>query len=198
MDFNKNPLVEKRNAEYARLPDGTVARMKAVSAEPPKNYQLKAMKRRKNINIQSGDMFAVQAINGTFYVGQVLQSNLPVDEIDPFIEGCHVIVIFDQIISSPDEDVSALPLDYYQLLIKPCIVEDTYWKRGYFSPLIRRPVPSLDSLSYGFWSYRKQAFQTVKGELLERTPKIMGIYGLTTITGVASEMKRALIAKGIV
>ena len=86
---------------------------------------------------------------------------------------------------------------YYQLLIKPCIVEDTYWKRGYFSPLIRRPVPSLDSLSYGFWSYRKQAFQTVKGELLERTPKIMGIYGLTTITGVASEMKRALIAKGI-
>ena len=197
MNFNKNPLVEKRDAEYARLPHETVARMKNVSTESPKCYQLRAIKRQRNISIQSGDMFAVQAINGTFYVGQVLQSNLPVDEIDPFIEGCHVIVIFDQIISSPDEDVSALPLDYYHLLIKPCIVEDTYWKRGYFFPLIRRPVPSLDSLSYGFWSYRKQAFQTIRGKLLETPPKIMGIYGLTTITGVASEMKRALIAKGI-
>ena len=146
--------------------------MKAVSAESPKDYQLKAMKRQKNINIQSGDMFAVQAINGTFYVGQVLLSDLPTYEIDPFIKGCHVIVIFGQIISSPNEDVTALPLDYYRLLIKPCIVEETYWKRGYFPPLMRRSVPSLDSLSYGFWSYRKQAFQTVKGGLLETPPKI--------------------------
>lgn len=171
--------------------------MKAVSAESPKDYQLRVIKRRKDISIRSGDLFAVQAINGDFYLGQVLQSGLPADAVDLFIEGCHLVVIFDRIISSLDEAVSALPLDYYRLLIKPCIVEDTYWKRGYFSPLLRRPAPSPDSLRYGFWSYRKQAFQTVTGKILETTPEIMGIFGVTTITGVASEMKRALIAKGV-
>lgn len=35
------------------------------------------------------------------------------------------------------------------------------------------------------------------GEPMESNPIVMGIYGVTTITGVASEMKRALIAKGI-
>lgn len=197
MELNKNPLVEKRDAEYARLPDETVARMKAVRAESPKDYQLRVIKRRKSISVRLGDLFTVQAINGDFYLGQALQSNLPADAVDPFIEGCHLIVVFDRIISSPDEDVSALPLDYYRLLIKPCIVADTYWKREYFFPLLRRPAPPPDSLRYGFWSYRKQTFQTLTGKILETAPEIMGILGVTTITGVASEMKRALIAKGV-
>lgn len=37
-----------------------------------------------------------------------------------------------------------------------------------------------------FGAIGSRLFRRVKGELLERTPKIMGIYGLTTITGVAS------------
>ena len=52
-------------------------------------------------------------------------------------------------------------------------------------------------LDYGFWSFRRQSFQNLNGEPMESNPIVMGIYGVTTITGVASEMKRALIAKGI-
>lgn len=96
---------------------------RGFSSENPKEYQLKIIKRQRNISISTGDMFLVQPIDGLYYVGQVIKSNLGEDAIDPFIGGCHLIVIFDQPFSS--------------------------------------------------------------------------IYGVTTITGVASEMKRALIAKGI-
>ena len=58
-----------------------------------------------------------------------------------------------------------------------------------------RSVPLVDELDYGFWSFRRQSFQNLNGEPMESNPIVMGIYGVTTITGVASEMKRALIAK---
>ena len=132
MSFSSNPLVERREAEYAQLPDEIVRKMKAVSSENPKEYQLKIIKRQRNISISTGDMFLVQPIDGLFYVGQVIKSNLGEDAIDPFIGGCHLIVIFDQPFSSIDVDTQTVPVDYYRLLIKPCIVDAVYWKRGYF------------------------------------------------------------------
>ena len=95
LSFSSNPLVERREAEYAQLPDEIVRKMKAVSSENPKEYQLKIIKRQRNISISTGDMFLVQPIDGLFYVGQVIKSNLGEDAIDPFIGGCHLIVIFD-------------------------------------------------------------------------------------------------------
>ena len=142
-------------------------------------------------------MFLVQPIDGLFYVGQVIKSNLGEDAIDPFIGGCHLIVIFDQPFSSIDVDTQTVPVDYYRLLIKPCIVDAVYWKRGYFFAKGNRSVPLVDELDYGFWSFRRQSFQNLNGEPMESNPIVMGIYGVATITGVASEMKRALIAKGI-
>lgn len=142
-------------------------------------------------------MFLVQPIDGLFYVGQVIKSNLGEDAIDPFISGCHLIVIFDQPFSSIDVDTQTVPVDYYRLLIKPCIVDAVYWKRGYFFANGNRSVPLVDELDYGFWSFRRQSFQNLNGEPMKSNPIVMGIYGVTTITGVASEMKRALIAKGI-
>ena len=197
MSFSSNPLVERREAEYAQLPDEIVRKMKAVSSENPKEYQLKIIKRQRNISISTGDMFLVQPIDGLFYVGQVIKSNLGEDAIDPFISGCHLIVIFDQPFSSIDVDTQTVPVDYYRLLIKPCIVDAVYWKRGYFFAKGNRSVPLVDEHDYGFWSFRRQSFQNLNGEPMESNPIVMGIYGVTTITGVASEMKRALIAKGI-
>ena len=64
--------------------------MKAVSSENPKEYQLKIIKRQKKyLNQCTGDMFLVQPIDGLFYVGQVIKSDLGEDAIDPFIGGCH-------------------------------------------------------------------------------------------------------------
>lgn len=73
MSFSSNPLVERREAEYAQLPDEIVRKMKAVSSENPKEYQLKIIKRQRNISISTGDMFLVQPIDGLFYVGQVIK-----------------------------------------------------------------------------------------------------------------------------
>lgn len=164
MSFSSNPLVERREAEYAQLPDEIVRKMKAVSSENPKEYQLKIIKRQRNISISTGDMFLVQPIDGLFYVGQVIKSNLGEDAIDPFIGGCHLIVIFDQPFSSIDVDTQTVPVDYYRLLIKPCIVDAVYWKRGYFFAKGNRSVPLVDELDYGFWSFRRQSFQNLNGE----------------------------------
>ena len=164
MSFSSNPLVERREAEYAQLPDEIVRKMKAVSSENPKEYQLKIIKRQRNISISTGDMFLVQPIDGLFYVGQVIKSNLGEDAIDPFISGCHLIVIFDQPFSSIDVDTQTVPVDYYRLLIKPCIVDAVYWKRGYFFAKGNRSVPLVDELDYGFWSFRRQSFQNLNGE----------------------------------
>ena len=182
MSFSSNPLVERREAEYAQLPDEIVRKMKAVSSENPKEYQLKIIKRQRNISISTGDMFLVQPIDGLFYVGQVIKSNLGEDAVDPFISGCHLIVIFDQPFSSIDVDTQTVPVDYYRLLIKPCIVDAVYWKRGYFFAKGNRSVPLVDELDYGFWSFRRQSFQNLNGEPMESNPIVMGIYGVTTIT----------------
>jgi hypothetical protein len=40
---------------------------------------------------------------------------------------------------------------------------------------------------------KKEAFLTPAGELLHEKPKVMGFRGITTITGIAAEVKRALI-----
>ena len=57
LSFSSNPLVERREAEYAQLPDEIVRKMKAVSSENPKEYQLKIIKRQRNtisfINVYS-------------------------------------------------------------------------------------------------------------------------------------------------
>lgn len=163
-------LVERREAEYAQLPDEIVRKMKAVSSENPKEYQLKIIKRQRNISISTGDMFLVQPIDGLFYVGQVIKSNLGEDAIDPFIGGCHLIVIFDQPFSSIDVDTQTVPVDYYRLLIKPCIVDAVYWKRGYFFAKGNRSVPLVDELDYG--SGKTMLFRILSGLVKPTTGKV--------------------------
>lgn len=133
MSFSSNPLVERREAEYAQLPDEIVRKMKAVSSENPKEYQLKIIKRQRNISISTGDMFLVQPIDGLFYVGQVIKSNLGEDAIDPFIGGCHLIVIFDQPFSSIDVDTQGIP--YPCILLKQKVNPLAFAQRLAINPL---------------------------------------------------------------
>ena len=49
----------------------------------------------------------------------------------------------------------------------------------------------------GFYKlhFKKNFYCKVSGEVLDHEPKYLGIHGLTTITGIASEIERELIIR---
>ncbi|HHT7755644.1 Imm26 family immunity protein [Streptococcus suis] len=83
--------------------------------------------------------------------------------------------------------------DYDNLLIPPVIVSDDYWKKRYFYTISNIPLTEEEkSIDFGFYKihFKTNFFCKENGEILEKEPKLLGIHGLTTITGIATDVER--------
>ena len=83
--------------------------------------------------------------------------------------------------------------DYDNLLIPPVIVSDDYWKKGYFYTISNIPLTEEEkSIDFGFYKihFKTNFFCKENVEILEKEPKLLGIHGLTTITGIATDVER--------
>jgi hypothetical protein len=80
-----------------------------------------------------------------------------------------------------------------------------YWTQGLFYTISNIPVTEEEqNLDYGFWRTRTYInndndmiwggyYVNEEGERLDYVPKIKSLYGITTMTGVASDIKKELI-----
>lgn len=71
-----------------------------------------------------------------------------------------------------------------------------YWTKGYFYNIDK--VESMEKVKgYGFYNIGKGVFLDEYGNEMANEPKLLGAYGVATITGIAREIAQELIISGI-
>lgn len=85
------------------------------------------------------------------------------------------------------------------LLIPPQIVGREYWQRGYFFNVDKfdKPPKIADIIAdCGFYSVGKGKLFDEFGNELSKPPRLLGTFGVATITGVAKKIRQELIING--
>ncbi|WP_232088955.1 Imm51 family immunity protein [Streptococcus suis] len=189
-----NLLKQRIDERDANLPKEVRGRLLAFNELDSKHYQFQIIKKSKAQPCE-GDIFVVSVIEGQYLYGRVLQANIK-SKASSFFNQKNVIVIFNQ--RTESLSLENYHADYSDLLIRPMIVDNAYWSRGYFYTVANIPLTEEEiHLDLGFYRIhpRRQYFCTAAGEEIFKEPKILGLYGVSTITGVAAEVNRELIRR---
>lgn len=160
------------------------------------DYQLRVIKSTKpKINI--GDVFLLSPRENIYFYGKVLKTNIKTINNDTFVEGKYTVFIHK--CKTNQISLNNFNPNYDDLLINPSIVDISYWKKGYFFTIGNLPLTEIENtLNYGFYKLgisgiRDGWFCTEEGEKIEHQPKIIGIYGVATITGISAEIEKEII-----
>ncbi len=189
----KNPVHEAWLKKYNKQTEDIKRKIDTLYEIDIKERQLKVIKRKKP-TLEIGDVFVLSPVEGIYFYGKVLETNINSLNKDGFVHGKNVVFIFN--CRSKAATLDAYKPDYSNLLIRPAIVDISYWRRGYFYNVGNVPLTDEEkTLDYGFlnlgvWS---NWFCKANGEVLKKEPKILGVYGITTITGIANEVQREII-----
>lgn len=186
-----NPLAEQYKARFKNLPKETQVELEKFSELSLRDYQLKVIKRNRSV-IEDGDVFILSPIDEIFFYGKVMKAKI-VNE-NPFLQDNYLVFIFKNRAYSKNMDEFCS--DYNNLLISPIIVSKSYWNRGFFYTIGNEPIRDEEkTLDYGLLCIDAKVnyFCKEDGSRLEHIPKIMGLYGMSTNTGVAKKIQRELI-----
>jgi hypothetical protein len=161
------------------------------------DYQLKVIKKTTKPKIETKDVFLLSPREGVYFYGKVLKTKIKTINNDTFVEGKQVVLIFK--CKTKTLTMDSFNPDCNELLIAPSIVDKSYWAKGYFYTIGSVPLSDMElNLDYGFFKsgipgIRDGWFCTAEGERLKKEPKLMGIYGIATITGIAATVETELI-----
>lgn len=191
--INENPISSAWKKRYSELTSDVKQRLEALDQMKPKDYQLRVIKKSK-VELKEGDVFVLSPRENIYFYGKVLRTNINHKEKDTFVHGKNVVFIFNNKTTSPNMD--NFKPDYSQLLIRPAIVDISYWRKGLFYNVGNAGISDYeDNLDYGFYKIGINSNWYCKedGTVLEAEPKILGIYGISTITGIALQVEKELI-----
>lgn len=137
---------------------------------------------------RAGDLFVLQPIQGVFYYGKVIKTDL--QSHDAFIRGMFLIFIYDYC-STQKEIVRGLESN--NLLIAPQIVNKQPWLKGYFETIGNVEVTVQENnMDLGFWDMLRERYVDINGNPLDVPPKIRSVYGLGSYGIVSKEVYKAL------
>ena len=186
-NINNNILATRWRQKYDRQPDGIKAKLDRLDAMSAREYQLRVIKRSGKYP-QTGDIFILKPTKEITLSGIVMN-----DHINN-INGSDLLLV---LIFKEDTDVrTAVEKSVFEeLLLPPQIVGQEYWTRGYFycTDHIEHPEKPDD---YGFYSIGKGMFLDEYGTELASQPKLLGTYGVSSITGIARKVNQELIIAG--
>ena len=150
-----------------------------------KEYQLKVIKRQRKYP-QKGDVFVIEPLEGISFWGIVVNNH--VCNING--EDLLVVMIFKE--KAPENNINEWKPDINNLLIEPSMVGKEYWTKGYFYTVYNIPIEnSLDN--YGFYCIFEDRYFDEWGKKLRKEPKIVGTFGVSTISGIAYKINVELI-----
>lgn len=150
-------------------------------------HQLHVIK-RKRVFPQKGDVFLVNPVDGVYFYGLVLNAGVKSILAD---DELYVVAIFKERIKSIDDyDKDFMP-DFNQLLIRIEIVGREYWTRGFFYNVTTCNYQK--EKTYGFFSVGKYIYYDEFGNELSYVPELVGIWGVSTIIGIAMKIQTELI-----
>lgn len=187
LDINNNPLSKRAERRYAFFTEIQKRQIGMLNNMTWKEYQLNVIKKTKTMP-RKGDVFLVSPISNCFFWGVVVQEQVYHMEDENF---WLVFILKDKTL-----DVSAnVPrLNLENLLIEPAMVAKFFWTSGVFFNVGKIEIPS--ELDYGFYRIGK-GYVDEYGRPLEREPKLLGTYGVSTKEGLAYEINYELIANNL-
>lgn len=189
----ENPVADEWKARYEALSTEVQAEIDAVDKMNAKEYQLNVIK-RNNPKLKDGDIFLLNPVEGVYYYGKVMKANINHIKKDAFVHGKCLVFIFNCF--TEGISIDAYKADYNDLLISPTIVDISYWNKGYFYNIGNEPITDEErNLDYGLLriGIKSNVICKEDGTVLEKKPKILGIYGISTMTGVASRIRKEII-----
>lgn len=192
-NVNENPISNEWKHRYFELTADIKNKLDALDQMAPNEYQLRMIKKTKT-DLLEGDVFVLSPRENIFFYGKVLKVNINHIEQDTFVHGKNVVFIFNNKTTKPTID--DFKPDYSQLLIRPAIVDASYWKKGLFYTVGNVGISDYEkNLNYGFYKIGINSNWYCKedGTILESKPKFLGIFGIATITGIASSIEKELI-----
>jgi hypothetical protein len=186
-----NPISIEWKYRYLAQPPEIQEKLDAINNMNPKEYQLKMIKRSKN-ELKDGDIFVLSPREDVYFYGKVLKANINHTSKDPFIDGKNLIFIFQS--KSKEINLLNFKADYNKLLIKPEIVDRSYWTKGLFFTIGNEEITHFEKdMDYGFYKHSFGKYYKEDGVEINHKPPFLGIYGIATITGVASKIEKELI-----
>lgn len=152
-------------------------------------YLISMRKSRKKP--QEGDVFVLQPIEGEFYFGKVIQTNLK--SIDSFVNGMTLIYVYQY--SSNNKELPGT-LENEELLIPPVVVNNRPWTMGYFETIGNVGVSESErNVDFAFWDVLREKyvdFTTKEEMVLKHEPKYRSILGLGSYGVIGKEVHKAL------
>lgn len=191
--MSTNLIASRMKKRYDNLEPVIQKELDTFFKEKSSNYRLKVIK-KSNLKPVTGDIFVLSPRDGIYFYGKVMVANIVRKVPDTFVEGKNVVFIFKGI--TQETNIDKYVPNYDDLLIPPAIVSDDYWKKGYFYTIANLPLTEEEkSIDFGFYKihFKGNFFCKETGEVLSKEPKFLGMHGLTTITGIGTEIERELI-----
>lgn len=188
-DIDNNIIANRWKARYEKLSDEKKNKLDILAKAETSEYQLQVIK-RKRIYPQKGDIFVIKPKEDILLYGIVVNNHIN------NINGQELLLIFIFKESVDIRKTINKGISCDDLLIPPQILGKEYWTRGYFYN-----VDHYDNTicigNYGFYYIGKHKFCDEYGAELEEEPRLLGIYGVATIIGVAKKINQELIIAGI-
>lgn len=189
-DFNGNIIAYRSKKRYEQQPEDIRKKIDQFQEMPPKKYQLKVIKKEKRYP-EKGDIFEIKPTDDLLLYGLVINNH--VNNING--EDLLVVLIFKAGVNPKGMRDAFLKEN---ILLPPQTVGIEYWTRGYFYTV---DAVDMDDycIDYGFfdvgsiYTIGHGLFLNEYGERIEREPELLGVYGVSTITGIASKVTRELI-----
>ena len=190
---NENPISNEWKRRYSEQSAEVKKRIDAIDQMNPKEYQLRVLKKTKN-ELFEGDVFVLSPRENIFFYGKILKVNINHIDKDTFVHGKNVVFIFKNKTTKPTID--DFKPDYSNLLIRPAIVDNSYWNKGLFYTVGNVGISEIEeNLDYGFYKIGINSNWYCKedGTILENEPHIVGVFGIATMTGITSQIEKELI-----
>lgn len=187
-DINDNIISRKWRERISRLPADVTEKLDRLENSSPSEYQLQVIKRSRAYP-EIGDIFKINPVHDLELFGIVLNNHINNINGDDLL----LVLIFRQ-----NTDISKSLADGVSeddLLIPPQIVGREYWSRGYFFNVDKLDKP-FDIADRGFYSVGKGKLFDEFGNELAKPPRLLGTFGVATITGVAKKIRQELIITG--
>ncbi|MTI58312.1 immunity 26/phosphotriesterase HocA family protein [Geosporobacter ferrireducens] len=189
----ENPIADAWKKLYAEQSEEIKEKLDALDKMKPKDYQLRVIKKTKP-ELKDGDVFVLSPRENVYFYGKVLKANINHINNDTFVQGKHLVFIFKSKTEKPTID--DFNPDYLQLLIRPTIVDISYWNKGLFFNVGNSPISEYENeMDYGFLKIgiKSNVYCKEDGTVLDKKPKMLGIFGVSTISGIASKIEQQLI-----
>ena len=186
-----NVLVRRRDERLARQPEQVRRALEALD-EGPCPFQLRVL-RRSRAYPEPGETFRLEPPCCPPLEGVVVNSHVDF-KID---KGFIVVLIFAPGVSP--EAALSMGVPPESLMIGPQTLTDLYWRRGYFERTGRVEV-DRQAIGYGFyWESLpgRDRFEDEWRRPLPAEPRLLGDRGPATDIGVAWEVAREAIIRGL-